>query len=481
MAAYRPPHQRAKTSSDDKEASKLSAPSYAQAAMSLQPQYTAISLPTSKLAESRWDVQPSQSASPAWPQSLRDFVHRAYDHSQNWSESDKQALEQDLKALITQHINSGTLNSTDWRTMSVPLPASSRSIPPSLIRRTNASPNDSESTKRKDRLERFKEQEQAASSSPGPTSDTVVGTSQRLEKSYLRLTSAPDPSTVRPLHILEQSLALVKQNWLKDHDYSYFCDQMKSIRQDLTVQNIRNSFTIHVYECHARVAILRQDLGEYNQCQSQLHLLYSTTRMDPVPNTDVNTNSSTDGCLFFEAQEKAHPIEFLSYRILYFIHTQNHVEMNKLLATLKPLQQANPMVQYSLSVRRAMLLNDYHQLCGQELWTNCPYLLCKCLVGLFIDRGRLTACKMICASYRPSIPIEYICKILSLTEGFTFWCHKMDLNVKREGDYVVLETGKNRQTIKTDHLHLDTKASLEAVTERWCSMTTKVDIKGQIH
>ena len=39
---------------------------------------------------------------------------------------------------------------------------------------------------------------------------TVVGTSYKVEKKYLRLTSAPDPSTVRPEPVLKQAIELIK-------------------------------------------------------------------------------------------------------------------------------------------------------------------------------------------------------------------------------------------------------------------------------
>lgn len=67
---------------------------------------------------------------------------------------------------------------------------------------------------------------------------------------------APDPSTVRPKPVLERALARLRERWRdKEVEYLYMCSQLKAIRQDLTVQHIKDEFTVEVYEFHGRVAL----------------------------------------------------------------------------------------------------------------------------------------------------------------------------------------------------------------------------------
>lgn len=59
----------------------------------------------------------------------------------------------------------------------------------------------------------------------------IVGTSQKLEKKYFRLTELPDPSTVRPEYVLKRSLKHVMGRFnRREVDQRFVLDQFRSIR-----------------------------------------------------------------------------------------------------------------------------------------------------------------------------------------------------------------------------------------------------------
>lgn len=206
------------------------------------------------------------------------------------------------------------------------------------------------------------------SPSPPATAGPVVGTSQTLEKRYLRLTSAPIPSQVRPEPILRQTLELLKKKWKKEANYSYICDQFKSMRQDLTVQRIKDEFTVAVYEIHARIALEKGDLGEYNQCQTQLRALYALGL-------------------------KGNPVEFKAYRILYFIHTANRSAMNDALADLTAAEKEERPIKHALDVRSSLALGNYHRFF--QLYLDTPNMGAY-LMDMFVARERLAALANLC-------------------------------------------------------------------------------------
>lgn len=209
-----------------------------------------------------------------------------------------------------------------------------------------------------------------ASDSPVVDNPTgpVVGTCEKLEKNYFRLTSAPKPEEVRPLPVLKDMFDLLRKKWKSEHKYAYACDQFKSLRQDLTVQHIKNEFTVKVYEIHARIALEIGDLGEYNQCQTQLRALYK-----------MGLNGMRD--------------EFTAYRILYFIYTCSRTDMNDVLADLTTAEKQMESVSHALQVRAALASGNYTRFF--RLYQETPYLGIY-LLDKIVPRERLAALAAIC-------------------------------------------------------------------------------------
>ena len=200
----------------------------------------------------------------------------------------------------------------------------------------------------------------------------VVGTCQKLEKQYFRLNGTPKPETVRPLDVLKEAYKFIMGKWKESGNYVYTCDQFKSIRQDLTVQRIKNDFTVEVYELHARIALEMGDLGEYNQCQTQLRALYALGL-------------------------GGHPAEFMAYRILYFVHTCNRTALNDILAEITPELRKEECVQHALAVRSAQASGNYHKLLA-KLYQSVPNMGAY-LMDMFVPRERIAAMATICRTY----------------------------------------------------------------------------------
>lgn len=245
---------------------------------------------------------------------------------------------------------------------------------------------------------------------------TVKGTCQILEKGYLRLTSPPKAELVRPQPILEKHLFKLKKKWIKmmqsqgrngfekdvKKDYDWFCSQMKAIRQDLTVQRIFNSFSIQVYETHARIALEVGDLNEYNQSQTQLKELYGM----------VATNGDRHERQIGLQNEN----EFIAYRIIYYVFlTRNKkydggsLDLLQIMLGLSSVQRNDPCIAHALAVRVAVAENDYHSFFS--LQDECPNMG-SYLMDNMISHIRSIGLQRMVKSYFPSLPIDFCLKEL---------------------------------------------------------------------
>lgn len=348
-----------------------------------------------------------------WTTLMKLYVERAFMTCKIPAERDK--MEQLLRVKIKEAVAGETVNKINWATEPIPIIGGYSDAGPIKsnlhLKQESKQPStvslNLDESKKLERAKRFEadqkafkmqqEQNQLALQNvciEDNQSDvidwdeyTIVGTCQKLEKPYLRLTSAPDPGTVRPLPVLKSALKMLKEKWRNKADYGYICDQFKSLRQDMTVQRIKSDFTVQVYEIHARIAIEQGDLGQYNQCQTQLKELYAI---------------GLSGCKF----------EFLSYRLLYLIHCRNKQAINQFISELTEEQRANDFVSHALQVRSAEALCNYSKLF--QLYNAAPNMGAY-LMDLFVARERSAALNTIIKAYRPTCSIPFLTKTLAFS------------------------------------------------------------------
>jgi hypothetical protein len=199
----------------------------------------------------------------------------------------------------------------------------------------------------------------------------VVGTCTDIEKRYLRLTTLPDPSMVRPEHILKKSLKMLKEKWKQNRDYNYVSEQFRSIRQDMTIQHIKNEFTVKVYETHARIALESYDLDQFNQCQTSLIPLHKII--------------------------KGKDIEFLAYRIIYTCLQGIKYDMENLLKEIRLKFKGNKRgfeINHAMKCMKA--LNEYNYFEFFKLYKVAPNMA-SYLIEPFLPRLRMKALQVISA------------------------------------------------------------------------------------
>lgn len=328
-------------------------------------------------------------------------------------------MQQKLHELLSKAIANNTLHSIDWTIAPVPDIHEPSKIhePPNRALSTSRSKKSlsrEEVAQRDARAKRFGHSastSEASSSKRRKTADggkkttdggdwqgaSIVGTCEDLEKDYFRLTSAPDPRDVRPERILTAALVRLKEKWKANEvDYDWICNQLKAIRQDLTVQGLKQkSFAVNVYETHARIALENDDMNEYNQCQSQLKELHAPALVYGSSATVTATSYA-----------RRHAVEFLAYRILYYLWLATTTKKDAGFADLLPILRDMPPeafdedpVKHALTVYRALVVGDYATFfrCYADVPNMGSYILDR-----VVDTVRLDAAKKILKAYRPT-------------------------------------------------------------------------------
>lgn len=212
-----------------------------------------------------------------------------------------------------------------------------------------------------------------------------LGMCCNLEKDYLRLTRLPLASEVRPPDVLRHSLAMVKRKWRDGVcSYHYAWQQLKSIRQDLTVQGVADELSVDVYQTHGRVALESGDTSEFRQCLSVLRRLYARG----LPGDAA---------------------EFAAYGVL-FAAGHGHRMLTHELAIMDGSLLDDPAVQHALQVVRAARSGSYLRYI--QLYATAPRMA-PYLMDCLLERVRARALRTVTAAYSPlPLPLEWLAEQL---------------------------------------------------------------------
>jgi len=251
------------------------------------------------------------------------------------------------------------------------------------------------------------------------------GSCQNLEKYYTRLTVPPNPKLIRPLNTLQSHFSNIltiydsvmnyeKNGITQDPDiknmslrntisscrtYNYICSQLQGLRQDLTVQQISNPFTINVYETNARIALQHHDWNQFNLCQTRLMDLYE----------------------LLPSQNKE---EFISLRIIYYLvllltsstrqYDFESMNIQNLLRCLTIEQRQNIFIKISQEIVSAIVSKNFYLFF--KIYRSCSTKYQNYLIEPLVPLVRYDALKIILKAYSPSIDIYFVLKALSIND-----------------------------------------------------------------
>ena len=270
---------------------------------------------------------------------------------------------------------------------------------------------------------------------------TIRGTCERVEKSYFRLTSAPDPATVRPERVLRVALDRLREGPVKDESYHYLADQLKAIRQDLTVQRVRSAFTAEVYEHHARVALRHGDLGEFNQCQTVLRALYD------------------EGVVGRET-------EFVAYEVLYVAATGTKGAAANAALTRAWRRRTDPAVAHALAARAALAEDnavDWFRLLGAAPGMG------RELMDVKSDEVRFKYLEMVARVIRPAAPVARLARTLGFAVPAKEECREGADSTSKGADVSTSEGADGAPRVMPG----EADATATAACEAWLTRTAR--------
>ncbi|MGH0150832.1 UNVERIFIED_CONTAM: hypothetical protein FKN15_071125 [Acipenser sinensis] len=319
-----------------------------------------------------------------WPKAMKEYVQRCFTACE--SEEDKDRTEKVLKEVLQGRLQDGTAYTIDW----------SREPLPELKQK-----NLWEAVPSQRGLEPVSQSGGAggvsarvtlalsltAASPVRPDLRSQGGTRKEGEEGEGGAGAEAEETedagkSGREVEVLKKSLVMVKTHWKANQDYAFACEQMKSIRQDLTVQGIRTEFTVEVYETHARIALEK--------------VLKKSLVM-------VKTHWKANQDYAFACEQMKSIRQDLTVQGIRTEFTVEVYETHARIALEK--LKSDPCVSHALEVRTAWALGNYHRFF--RLY-RCAPRMGAYLIDKFLDRERKQALKAIVKSFRPAVPVEFI-------------------------------------------------------------------------
>eukprot|EP00913_Durusdinium_trenchii_P001442 g1335.t1 len=207
-----------------------------------------------------------------------------------------------------------------------------------------------------------------ASDGPAPevSDKPLEGRNTDPERPFdMRFNDAPRAEDVRPLSVLREAFQKARQRWTQKRDWSYVGEMLRSIRQDLTIQMVKDAFVVEVHEYWAQVALEFGDFKQFDQAAVQLEAYYADPALESgaakLKETPSRDPTFTDHVLPVHLVLLCTNQEVLAWRLLYLT-----VE-GEGLATLEFLQRhqrhlkEGAVVKFAWRLRRAMSQRCYPQ------------------------------------------------------------------------------------------------------------------------
>ena len=208
------------------------------------------------------------------------------------------------------------------------------------------------------------------------------------------------------------------------------------IRQDITVQHLRNNFVLEVYETHSRMLLEHGDLDEFNQCQTMIRSLTSLADSNGWGVTNGSKKSETQKMsrkaskkkVLRQSEETAD--EFRAYSLLYdivqnswcdlILHVaseRSSIDISNKLQEGRSTTETNQVpinhgssMRHALKVVKAIIHYDY--LAFFRLYESAPHMSAY-LMDFLVRRVRNVGYARMIVAYRPTISTERFREVLS--------------------------------------------------------------------